>query len=180
MPKYRKRSCSLPLFVLSSSLSIFVRLETLSSLFRQFSQRLMLFWRAPLLTSCLLTEVSPLSVSLYIFFLLLWVQAHVYLTLPFISILGSLLCDQKKISFQGKRAISQDVQVLRMSKGRRPEGIWMNTRFMSLWDFTLILKGCRDPQSLLVRNNDLPLRSNLKLQRGGFWRCIIPANAQCH
>ena len=75
-------------------------------------------------TSCLLTQVSPLSVSLYIFYLLLCVQAHVYLTLPFIRILGLLLCDwkKKKISFQCKRAISQDVQVLRMRKGKETGG----------------------------------------------------------
>lgn len=92
----------------------------------------------------------------------------------------AIVWPEKKISFQCKRAISKDVQVLRMRKGRRPEGIWINTRFMSLWDFTLILKGRRDPQSFLVRNNDLPLRSNLKREGGGGWRCIIPANAQCH
>lgn len=107
----------------------------------------------------------------------LWVLAHVYLTSPFISILGLLLCDKKDFLFSVKG------QFLKMCKccewGWRPKGKWMNARFTSLWDFTLILKGCRDPQSSLVRNNDLPLRSNLKLERGGWW-CIIPANAQCH
>ena len=68
-----------------------------------------------------------------------------------------LLCeDRKKRRFLlgVKREISQYVQVLRMRNGKGRGGIGMNTRFMSLWDFPVILKGHREPYSFLVQNDD--------------------------
>lgn len=91
------------------------------------------------------------------------------------------LTEIKRVPFPRKRAIPQDVQVLRMRNGRRLEGIWIKKMLVILrFGSSLILKGHKEPQSFLVRTNDLPLRSNLKRDGGGFWECTIRANAQRH
>ena len=125
------------------------RLRTVSSLFRSFTLRLMLFFLTSSSADVLFAHrgVAALCQFVCISFLLLWVQACVYPTW-----LSLLLCDQKKKKKREKGFCSVlEGKCLEMcercewGRGEEPEGIWINTRFMSLWDFALILKGRRHP-----------------------------------